>query len=155
MGSPKNSCSKAIVAFEIFLQRCGASHLTTLCFLSQKLPVSWIFVTSRSSVVLFGTSLSAYALLNASRTAATYFDEKLCSRMNTSCAHKRTVFAKLSRNWRARRPRNQGGLDSSVTGEVESVFFTGRTCFWFHSWTVVRDCSWVAFNMAHSVQLDD
>jgi hypothetical protein len=40
------------------------------------LPVSINFVTSRCTVVLLGTSLSGYALLNDSRTAANNFDAK-------------------------------------------------------------------------------
>jgi hypothetical protein len=63
----------------VFLQRCGAfSSVNTVrhqtCFLSQTLPVSQRFDTSRCIVVLFGTSLPGYALLNASRTAANDFD---------------------------------------------------------------------------------
>jgi hypothetical protein len=42
----------------------------------QTLPVSLNFVSSRCIVVLFGTSLSGYALLNASRTAANDFGAK-------------------------------------------------------------------------------
>jgi hypothetical protein len=46
------------------------------CFLLQTLPVPRNFVTSRCTVVLFGTSLSRCALINASRTAANDFDAK-------------------------------------------------------------------------------
>jgi hypothetical protein len=42
----------------------------------QTLPVSRNFVTSWCIVVLFGTSLSGYALLNVSQTAANDFDAK-------------------------------------------------------------------------------
>jgi hypothetical protein len=40
----------------------------------QTLPVSRNFLTIRCVVVLFSTSLSGYTLLNASRTAANYFN---------------------------------------------------------------------------------
>jgi hypothetical protein len=49
----------------------------------QTIPVSRNFIIGRCIVVLFGTSLSGYALLNASRTAANDFDTKYCSRTNT------------------------------------------------------------------------
>jgi hypothetical protein len=44
--------------------------------LSQTLPVSRNVITSRCIVVLFGTSLSGYTLLNVSRTAGNDFDSK-------------------------------------------------------------------------------
>jgi hypothetical protein len=71
--------------------------------------------------------LSGYALLNASRTAANNFDAKECSRMNTRSAREYTMFApaQLLRNWREQRPSNQGDLDSSVTGETGTAFYTG------------------------------
>jgi hypothetical protein len=72
----------------------------------QTLSVSRNSVTRWCIVVLFGTSLSAYAFLNASRTAANDFDTKLCSIMNTLSG-------------------NQGDIDSSVTGEVGRVHYTG------------------------------
>jgi hypothetical protein len=43
-------------------------------FLSQILPVSRNFVINRCVVVLFATSLSGHALLNASRKAPNDFD---------------------------------------------------------------------------------
>jgi hypothetical protein len=43
--------------------------------------------------VLFGTSSSGYAFLNASRTAANDLDAKKCSRMNTRSDHEYTMFA--------------------------------------------------------------
>jgi hypothetical protein len=45
-------------------------------FHRQTLPVSRNFVTSRCTVVLFGTSLSGYALLNVLRTPANDLDAK-------------------------------------------------------------------------------
>jgi hypothetical protein len=83
MRSPKNSCSKAVV-FAMWAVAPSTlrsvSPVNTVrrrtCFLSQALPVSHYFVTSRCAVVLFSTSLSGYALLNASRTAANDFDMK-------------------------------------------------------------------------------
>jgi hypothetical protein len=74
---------------------------------TQTLPVSRNSVTSRSIVVLSGTSLSEYALLNVSRTAANDFD----ARMNT-----RSARCSLLRKWHEQRPRNLGDLDSNVTG---------------------------------------
>jgi hypothetical protein len=59
----------------------------------KKTPVSRNFITSRCVVVLFGTSLSGHALLNASRTAANDFDAKQCSRMNTRSTREYTMFA--------------------------------------------------------------
>jgi hypothetical protein len=52
----------------------------------QTLSMSEDIVTSRCIVVLFGTSTSVYAVLNASRTAADDFDVRLCSRMNARSA---------------------------------------------------------------------
>jgi hypothetical protein len=92
----------------------------------QTLPVSRNFATSLC-IVLFSTSLSGYALLNASRTAANDFDAKWCSRVNTRCAREYTMFtpAQLLRNWREQRPSNQDDLDSSVSVEVGRVHYTG------------------------------
>jgi hypothetical protein len=88
------------------------------------------FVTSQCIVVLLGISLLGYALLNVSRTAADEFDAKQCSRMNTRSAreHTMSVPAQLLRNWREQRPSNKSGLDSSVTGEVGRVYYTGEDC---------------------------
>jgi hypothetical protein len=96
----------------------------------QTLPLSQNFVTSQS-VVLFGTSLSGYALLNASRTAANDFDEKKCLRMNTWSACKYIMYApsQLLCNWHEQQPNNQGDLDSSVMGEVGESIAWGWTCF--------------------------
>jgi hypothetical protein len=63
----------------LLLQRCGASHLSTLSgarrFLMQTILAFRNFITSLRTVLL-GTSFSGYALMNASRTAANYFDDK-------------------------------------------------------------------------------
>jgi hypothetical protein len=53
----------------------AALSLISACH-KQTLPVSRNFVTSRYSVVLFGTSLSGYALIKALRTAENDFDTK-------------------------------------------------------------------------------
>jgi hypothetical protein len=47
--------------------------------------------------------------------------------MNTLPAREYTMFAsaQLLRNWREQRPSNQGDFDSSVTGEVRRVYYTG------------------------------
>jgi hypothetical protein len=92
--------------------------------------VSRNFVNSLC-IVSFGTSLSGYALLNASRTAANDFDSKQCSRMSTRSASEYTIFApaQLLRRWREHRPSNQGYLDSSVTGEAGRVYYTGVDLF--------------------------
>jgi hypothetical protein len=84
------------------------------------------FCYSRYTVVLFGTFLSGYALLNASRTAENDLSAKSCLRMNTRSAHEFTMFvpAQTLRNWREQRPSNQGDLDSSVTGRL-GEYYTG------------------------------
>jgi hypothetical protein len=51
----------------VFLQCYGASPLSTLT--PDMFPVSQNVVNHQHTVVLFGTSLSGYALLNASQTA--------------------------------------------------------------------------------------
>jgi hypothetical protein len=98
MRSPKNFCSRAVIVFT-----CGPSphHAATsnpssvitvrgrTCFLSQTLPVPRNVVTSRYIVV---HSLSGYALLKASPTAANDFYAKLCSIMSTRSSHKHTMF---------------------------------------------------------------
>jgi hypothetical protein len=91
--------------------------------------------------VLFGTSLSEYALLNTSRMAANDFWAKECSRMNTRSAREP---AQLLRNWREQRPRNKDDLDSSVTGRFGESITRRWTCFWFNFSILVRDCFWVA-----------
>jgi hypothetical protein len=67
-------------------------------------------VTSQCIVVLFGTSLSGYTLLNVSRTAANDFDAKQCSRMNTRSTLEYTMFApaQLLRNLREQRLSHKG-----------------------------------------------
>jgi hypothetical protein len=112
----------------------------TACYI-QTLPVSRNVVTSRCIVVLFGTSLSGYTLLNASRTAANDFGWKQCSRMNTRSAREYTVFAatQLLLKWREQWPSNKGDLDSNVTGEVGRVYYTGMdllpiSCLYRSTW---------------------
>jgi hypothetical protein len=78
-------------------------------FLSQTLPASQNFVTSQC-IVLFGTSLSGYALLNASQTAASNFSVKYSLTMNTCSARKYIMFTptQLPCNWHEQWPSNQG-----------------------------------------------
>jgi hypothetical protein len=47
--------------------------------------------------------------------------------MKTRSAQEYTMFphAQVLRNWRQQRPSNKGELDSSVTGEVGRVYYTG------------------------------
>jgi hypothetical protein len=54
-------------------------------------------------------------------------DAKKCSRMNTRSDHEYTMFApaQLLRSWREQRPSSQCDLDSSVTGVVGRVYYTG------------------------------
>jgi hypothetical protein len=106
--------------FQLFCRTMSNCH-------GQTLPVSRSFVTSRCFVVLLGTSLSGYALLNASRLVTNSFDAKLCSRMNTRSAREYTMFApaQLLRNWSEQWPSNQYDLDSSFTGCWERVFHGG------------------------------
>jgi hypothetical protein len=113
----------------------------------QTLPVFRYFVTSQCIDVLFGTFLSRYALLNTLQTAENDLDAKQCSRMNTHSAREYTMFASAQflRNWREQRPSNKGDLDSSVTGEVRSVYYTGADLLLIQFLTVVRDCCWIAF----------
>jgi hypothetical protein len=114
-------CLKSVrPLFQLFCHSMNTCHRQTL-------PVSRNFVTPRCNAVLLGTSLSGYALLNASRTAANDFYAKFCSRMNTRSAREYTMFALawLLRTWREQRPGNQGEYDSSVTGKVGRVCYTG------------------------------
>jgi hypothetical protein len=94
--------------------------------LSQTLSVYRNLVISRC-IVLLSTSLSGYALLNASRTAENDFDEKEYLTLNTRSGHERTTFAaaQLFRNWHKQRPSNKNDLESS--NKVEVV-----TCFWLN-----------------------
>jgi hypothetical protein len=60
-------------------------------------------------------------------SAANDFDARQCLRMNTWSAREYTMFepTQLLSNWREQRHSNQGDLDSSVTGEVWRVHYTG------------------------------
>jgi hypothetical protein len=63
-------CLKSVrLQFQLFCRSLSACH-------RQLPPAFRNFVTSWCTVVLFGISLSGYALLNASRTAADNFDVK-------------------------------------------------------------------------------
>jgi hypothetical protein len=69
-----------VVAADALLQ-IGTAVISAVLSLNDHLsqttfPVSRNFVTSQYIFVLFGTSLSGYALLNASRTAANDLDSK-------------------------------------------------------------------------------
>jgi hypothetical protein len=117
------------------------------CFLSQTLPVSSNFVTGLCIAVLVSTSLSGYALLNASR-AANDFDGNV-REMNTLSALQHTMFAtaQFLRNCCEYRPSNQGDLALSVWGgrSEETISWGGGTCLRFNFCTVVSDCFGVAF----------
>jgi hypothetical protein len=83
--------------------------------LSQTLPVSTSVVTSLCTVVVFGTSFSGYALLNAPRRGANDFDTP-CWHLNRSCA-----------------TRKSSGLVTRttlicVTWEVGRVYYTAVNC---------------------------
>jgi hypothetical protein len=84
------------------------------------------FVTSRC-IVLFGTTASGYALLNASQTITNDLDAKKCSRMNTylACEYAMFATAQFLLNWRGQRPSDKDDLDFSVTGEIGGVYYTG------------------------------
>jgi hypothetical protein len=101
------------------------------------------FATSPCTVVLFGTFLSGYASLNASRTTANDLDAK------RSSAREYTMFApaQLWRNWSAQRPSNQSDLGSNVAEEVGREYYTGWgvACFTFCFCTAVLDRGWFAF----------
>jgi hypothetical protein len=115
--------------------------------LSQTLPVSQNFVANRCIVVLFGTSFSEYALLNASRKAADDIDAKKCSKMNTRSAREYIMFAPAQ--------LCATGVNSGLATRVTLIrvsrvrageFITReRTRFWFHFCSAVRDFCWVAF----------
>lgn len=94
-------------------------------------------VTNRCIVVLFGSSLSWYALLNASGTAANDFDAKQYLRMN-----KRFICEySMLHNWRV-----NSGLATRATlarvwrGRLGESIVQGWTCFRFHLCTVLSDC---------------
>jgi hypothetical protein len=68
--------------------------------------------------------------------------------MNTRSARENTMFApaQLLCNWREKRPNKEGNFDSSATGEVGRVYYTGADLpLIFRLSTVVRDCCWVVF----------
>jgi hypothetical protein len=72
----------AVVAADAMLE-IGATVISVVLSLDEHLSetntsVSRNVVTSRCTVVLFATSLSGYALLNASRTAKNDFGAKYC-----------------------------------------------------------------------------
>jgi hypothetical protein len=83
-GVSQQCAHQRTLSVKLLCSQCGPSpHLVEIntvrhraFFLSQTLHVSRKFVSSRCVVVLFGTSLSEYAFLNASRTGANDFDEK-------------------------------------------------------------------------------
>jgi hypothetical protein len=108
--------------------------------------VTWNSVTSRC-IVVFGTSLSGYALLNASQTAVNNFDVKWCLGMNTHSACEYTVFAptQLLHSWLEQQPSNQGDLDWVSWGRLGESVTRGWTCSWFYFCAVVHDFCWVAF----------
>jgi hypothetical protein len=74
-------------------------------------------------IVLFVTSLSGYALLNTSRTAANDFDTKEYLELNTRSACEYTLLAltELLGIWRQQQPSNQGDFDSRARTETASV----------------------------------
>jgi hypothetical protein len=78
-------------------------------------------------VVLFDTSLLWYALLNILRRAPNDFGtySSICWRMRTSsaCEYTMSVPAQFLRTWNEQRPNNCGDIDSSVIGEVRSVYY--------------------------------
>jgi hypothetical protein len=92
--------------------------------------VSRNFVTSRFIVVLFGTSLSGYALLNASQTAANDFDVNVQELtwvllVNMPCLHLHIFCATGMSSGLATRvtltQMSQGRLGEAITQQ--------RTCF--------------------------
>jgi hypothetical protein len=121
--SPRNSCSEA-AAFAVWVavpscwnqQSVTCQHCPTLhmFLIAECCLIRYFFVRIRSDI-------------NASRTAANDFSAKWCSRVNTRSSRAYTLFvpAQLLRNWHEQRPSNQGYLDSSVTGKVGRVYYTG------------------------------
>jgi hypothetical protein len=112
---------------------------------TQTLPLSRNFVPSRRIIVLFGTSLSGYALLNASRTAQTISTRSNVrewthvllvntprSHQNTSCTTgvSRGLVTKVTLTRVSR-----GRLEESITWEWT----------WFHCCTVVRS-TWLVMD---------
>jgi hypothetical protein len=90
----------------------GASHLSTLYDAWHVFPSQTLNASSNVSnlcIVLFGTSFSGYASLNASRTTTNDFVAKQCSRLNTRSARECTMFAPAGVHL-------QGDLDWSVMG---------------------------------------
>jgi hypothetical protein len=124
--------------FLVFVTRTYRTALQQTTIVSNtfsKTSIHRNFVISRCIVVIFGTSLSRYVLLNASRKAANDFNAKYCSRMNTRSALEFTMFAPahLLRNWREQRLSNKGDLDSSVTGVAWRVHYTGLLVYVLNS----------------------
>jgi hypothetical protein len=89
----------------------------------QKLSLSRYFITSRCNVILFCNSLSAYALLNASRIAWIH----VCTR---------TAIEQLGVS---------SGLATRVILRLEELITRGCTCLWFNFCTVVSDCFGLRF----------
>jgi hypothetical protein len=46
----------------------------------------------------------------------------------SACEYSVSVSVQFLRNWREIRPSNQGCLVSTVTGEIETVYYTKSTC---------------------------
>jgi hypothetical protein len=74
-------------------------------------------------LLLFGTSVSVYELLNISRTSSNDFDAKWCSRMNTCSAPGHTMFkpTQLLCSCCEMRPSNHCDLDQIVTNKFGSL----------------------------------
>jgi hypothetical protein len=125
--TPNNALSKELLQKSVHSvgHRQSRASLTfntvwrRTCFLSQTLAMSQNGY-QLSIVALFGTFLSGFTLLNASRTAANNFKEKKCLRMNTCSAHECTMFApaQLLRSWCEQRPSNKNDLGSSDMQEA-------------------------------------
>jgi hypothetical protein len=128
--------------------------MTTNMFLSQTLPVFRNFVTSRCIVVLFGTSLSGYALLNASQQQQTISVRSNVRELthvqlvNTPCSHLHGFCANGVSSGLATRVTFIG-----VSQDRLGEYFTGVDLLLisFLYRNLVRDCCWVAFEIAHPV----
>jgi hypothetical protein len=85
--------------------------------------VSQTVAESRCVVVLFGTSLSEYTLLNASRTVANNYRAKFFSRMSTRSSSEYALLtpAQIMCSWSEQWPGNQGHLDPTVADEFRGV----------------------------------
>jgi hypothetical protein len=86
-------------------------------------------------IVLLNTSLSGYALLNATRTVPNNFYAK----MEHSSASGRAP-AGLLRIWWQQKPSNQGDTDCSVRRKVERVPLSWENTLWFNFCTIMCDC---------------